>query len=156
MSSEITQVLVRPAAAEDAEPGARTLIASRRAAEATGNIPVGGHDDDDVVRWFVDEIMTTREVWVAESAGEIVGVLVLDETWLDHLYVRPDRSREGIGSLLLSAAAALRPDGVDLWVFQSNIAARGFYERHGLVEVERTDGAGNEESAPDIRYRLPR
>lgn len=156
MPPDITDVLVRPAAAEDAEPAARTLLASRRAAEAAGTIPVGRHDDADVVRWFVTEVMATREVWVAEAGGEVVGVLVLDEGWLDHLYVRADRGSQGIGSLLLSTAAALRPHGVDLWVFASNVAARGFYERHGLVEVERTDGSGNEERAPDIRYRLRR
>jgi hypothetical protein len=27
-----------------------------------------------------------------------------------------------------------------------------FYERHGFVEAERTDGRRNEERAPDIRY----
>ncbi len=33
--------------------------------------------------------------------------------------------------------------------------ARAFYARHGLVELERTDGAGNEERAPDIRMAWP-
>ena len=32
-----------------------------------------------------------------------------------------------------------------------NTPARGFYTRHGLVELERTDGAGNEEKQPDIK-----
>jgi hypothetical protein len=38
-----------------------------------------------------------------------------------------------------------------LWVFESNVPARRFYELHGFVAVERTDGAGNEERAPDVR-----
>ena len=33
--------------------------------------------------------------------------------------------------------------------------ARAFYRHHGLVELERTDGAGNEEKAPDIRMAWP-
>jgi hypothetical protein len=28
-----------------------------------------------------------------------------------------------------------------------------FYQRHGFVPVERTDGAGNEEREPDVRYQ---
>ncbi len=32
-------------------------------------------------------------------------------------------------------------------------ALQRFDERHGFVEVERTDGSGNEERAPDVRYR---
>jgi hypothetical protein len=47
---------------------------------------------------------------------------------------------------------ALRPDGFELWVFAVNTRARRLYERHGLVAVEFTDGAGNEEGAPDVRY----
>ncbi len=42
---------------------------------------------------------------------------------------------------------------LDLWTFQSNIGAQRFYNRHGFLEVMRTDGAGNEERSPDIRYR---
>jgi hypothetical protein len=35
---------------------------------------------------------------------------------------------------------------------QVSQGAQRFYLRHGFVEVERTDGAGNEEHAPDIQY----
>jgi len=60
-------------------------------------------------------------------------------------------SYQGIGSLLLDVVEATHPEGYELWVFESNTGARRLYERRGLVEVERTDGAGNEEKAPDIR-----
>jgi len=36
-------------------------------------------------------------------------------------------------------------------VFESNTGARRLYERRGLVVLERTDGSGNEEKAPDLR-----
>ena len=36
--------------------------------------------------------------------------------------------------------------------FASNLPVQQFYVKHGFTEVERTDGAGNEERAPDIRY----
>ena len=129
------------------------MLASRRAAEQSGAIPADQHADAEVERWFAEQVMPSRDVWVAEQDGECVGVLVLDEAWLDHLYVLPDRCGQGIGSLLLEAARALRPGGFDLWVFESNTGAQRFYERHGLVVVERTDGSANAERAPDVRYR---
>jgi len=149
-------VLVRPATTDDARAAVRTLLASRRAAERSGAIPVDSHDDTEVESWFCERVMATREVWVAEQDGTCVGVLVLDEAWLDHLYVLPAWTGRGIGSLLLATARALRPAGFDLWVFQTNTAAQGFYEQHGLEVVERTDGSGNGEQAPDIRYRAGR
>lgn len=57
----------------------------------------------------------------------------------------------GIGEVLLAQAKRLRPRGLQLWTFQSNTGARRFYERHGFVAVEQTDG-DNEEGAPDVRY----
>jgi hypothetical protein len=41
-----------------------------------------------------------------------------------------------------------------LWTLQSNAGAQRFYLRHGFVEADRTDGADNEERAPDILYVL--
>jgi hypothetical protein len=35
---------------------------------------------------------------------------------------------------------------------QINVAAQRFYERHGFVCVQTTDGSRNDERAPDMRY----
>ncbi|MBA2532787.1 MAG: GNAT family N-acetyltransferase [Nocardioidaceae bacterium] len=150
------ELALRPADKSDAARAAQVLLVSRRAAENRSEIPVGVHSDDEVRRWFSDVVMVSREVWVAEAAGLLVAVLVLDDAWLDHLYVLPDHSGRGIGSALLDLAKAVRPDGFSLWVFQRNVPAQRFYLGAGLVEVERTDGNGNEERAPDIRYRWER
>ena len=58
----------------------------------------------------------------------------------------------GIGSQLVDLAKRVRPDGLQLWTFASNMGAQRFYERHGFVAVRRTDGRENEERAPDILY----
>ena len=50
-----------------------------------------------------------------------------------------------MGAALFDLVTSLRPDGFCLWVFESNTPARAFYRSRGCVELERTDGAGNEE-----------
>ena len=64
----------------------------------------------------------------------------------------PSLTGRGIGSALLAVAKRERPQGLRLWTFQSNTGAQRFYERHGFVEVRRTDGRDNEERAPDVLY----
>ena len=126
-----------------------------RAREAsTPLIPPPVHGEDDVRGWFRDVVLADREVWVGDLAGVVVAVLVLDEDWVDQLYVEPTLTGWGIGSLLLGHAKAQRPNGLQLWTFQDNTGARRFYERHGFAAIERTAG-DNEEGAPDIRYRWP-
>jgi len=39
-----------------------------------------------------------------------------------------------------------------LWTFQKNARARKFYESRGWVLTELTDGLGNEEKEPEVRY----
>ena len=80
------------------------------------------------------------------------GFAILAGDWLTHLYVHPDEIGTGVGHALFEHATALRPDGFQFWVFQQNEHARRFYEAHGAVAVEFTDGAGNEEKTPDVRY----
>ena len=58
---------------------------------------------------------------------------------------------------MAAGLSTLRSDairvGLELWTFQINATAQRFYERHGFVAVDRTDGSANEEREPDIRYR---
>jgi ribosomal protein S18 acetylase RimI-like enzyme len=104
-------------------------------------------------RAYVARRLTEDDVtmWVAELGDELLGFATCTPTFLDSLYIRPDLKGQGIGSLLLDVVEATHPDGYELWVFESNVGARRLYERRGLVEVERTDGSGNEEKSPDIR-----
>jgi GNAT superfamily N-acetyltransferase len=80
------------------------------------------------------------------------GFAIVDGDWLTHLYVHPEAIGTGVGHALFEHVAALRPDGFQFWVFQQNERARRFYDAHGAVAVEFTDGSGNEEKTPDVRY----
>jgi ribosomal protein S18 acetylase RimI-like enzyme len=57
-----------------------------------------------------------------------------------------------LGNQLMEVVRQRQPGELQLWTFQTNGAARRFYERHGFEAVELTDGAGNEEHWPDVRY----
>ena len=115
-------------------------------------IPVVHTDDEH--RWFVRELMLpNQEVWVAEEEREVVGFAAIKDDLLGHIYVHPRAQGNGIGTALLNKTKERRPDGFTLWTHQPNDGARRFYERRGCVAVEFTDGAGNEEKTPDVRYQ---
>jgi GNAT superfamily N-acetyltransferase len=147
-------VTVRRATVDDAVAIADLYSAARK--RAVPQMPPAMHTNAED-RAYVAARLAEDEVtmWVAEAEGEdgheLLGFASCTSTWLNGLYVRPDLKGRGIGSLLLDVVEATHPDGYELWVFESNLGARRLYERRGLVEVERTDGSGNEEKAPDIR-----
>lgn len=143
---------IRRGGADDARAAADLYLRARAAALHAGSIPAGVHDDDDVRGYFASHIVKTCELWVAEQDGALAGILVLDGDVVDQLYVEPGLTGRGIGSALLAVAKGERPQGLQLWAFQTNTGARRFYERHGFVEVRRTDGRDNEERAPDVLY----
>ena len=97
-------------------------------------------------------VIASQDVWVAEEAGRIVGFIALDGNVGTFFYVEPEAHRRGLGSALFDHVRGERHDGFTFWVFQANEAARRFYENRGCVPVELTDGSGNEEKTPDVRY----
>ncbi len=111
------------------------------------------HSDDEARAWIRDTLLPKAEVWVAEIAGRQVGYLALVDDILDHLYVGPEHQNQGVGSLLMAKAKALRPDGLRLYAFQRNQHARRFYEARGFVPVEFSDGRSNQEGEPDVLYQ---
>ena len=149
-----TELSLRPARKDEADAVAAVYLAARREAA----MPPGIHPEHEVRAWLASRLRDD-EVWVAETPetpqGRLAAYARMTETWLDDLYVAPEHARQGIGSALLDLVKSRRPDGFCLWVFEMNVPARAFYARHGLVELERTDGAGNEEKAPDVRMAWP-
>ena len=144
---------LRPLEPADVPAAADCWVRARRGAAA---IPPPVHPDDDARAHFAELLVPTREVWLAgDDDGAVVGVLVLGDTELEQLYVVPERTGQGVGAALLRRAQELRPGGLSLWTFSSNDGARRFYARHGFVDVDRTDGSGNEERAPDVRLAWP-
>jgi chorismate mutase len=147
------EVTLRPATTADAVAMAGVHVACREA--NVPSMPPMVHDRSTTDRWVRGRLEGGSTGWVAERDGSVVGYLVLTDDWLDDLFLAPGETGHGLGTALLDVVKAERPDGFCLWVFASNSGARRFYARHGLVELETTDGAGNEERAPDVRMAWP-
>ena len=140
---------VRQAEVADAHAIADLYSAARVA--AVPMMPPAMHTNAEDRQWMAARLTEDHEAWLAERDGELLGYALMTATWLDHLFITPEQTGQGIGGVLLDVVKSLRPDGFELWVFESNVGARAFYRHRGLVEVERTDGAANEEKAPDVR-----
>jgi putative acetyltransferase len=104
------------------------------------------HTYDEHLAWFGTRLREDEAYLLGR------GFALLHDDWLTHLYVHPDAIGTGVGHALFEHVTTLRPEGFQFWVFQQNGRARRFYQAHGAVAVEFTDGAGNEERTPDVRY----
>jgi GNAT superfamily N-acetyltransferase len=100
------------------------------------------HSEAEDRRYIAEQVLGTAEVLLVRRSDGPVGFVALRGDMVEHLYVRPDAQRAGVGRALLEAAKRRRPAGLRLWVFQRNQVARAFYARHGFTEVELTDGGG--------------
>ncbi|MFI7008894.1 GNAT family N-acetyltransferase [Streptomyces sp. NPDC050145] len=143
------EILLRRAHAADAHAAADVWLRSYAAALPTVRC---AHDESDVRDWFARVLVPQYETWVAVTGNRTVGVLVINNSELKQLYLDPDWRGQGLGNRLMALAKQQSPDGLSLWTFQVNGPARRFYQRHGFVEVERTDGQCNDEREPDVRY----
>lgn len=109
------------------------------------------HSAEDDLNFVADRMLPSSTVWVAEDDAVLAGFIAFRADWIDHLYVAPERQGQGVGPALLEKALE-SGEPRQLWTFQQNDRARRFYESRGFKAVEHTDGAGNEEKTPDVRY----
>ncbi len=149
------EAVLRAARANDAGDCALTYLRSREF--ALPEVPCI-HDESEVRRWMADEVIGHADVTVAEVDGLVVGLMVLvagrnRTAWIEQLYLDPAWMGRGLGRRMIERAVERAPGGLQLWTFAANAGARRFFEREGFVAAEFTDGEGNEERAPDVRYQ---
>lgn len=136
--------MLTPATPEDAAPLAQILGDWLR---NTRWIPVLHDRAEDL--GFVTRMIATHHVLVARSPDPM-GFIAVKQGDIAGFYVAQTHRSRGIGKALLDAVKIDEPR-LALWTFQANTRAIAFYSRHGFAEVERTQGAGNEEHLPDVR-----
>ena len=104
---------------------------------------------------FFTRVLARAEAatWLAVSsiAGEPMGFITFCPGAVEHLYVHPAHQGQGLGTALLRLAMQENTE-LKLWTFQRNANARRFYESHGFIADRMTEGMGNEEREPDMRY----
>ncbi|MCI2394368.1 GNAT family N-acetyltransferase [Aliiroseovarius sediminis] len=104
-------------------------------------------DEKGFARMLVDRGWTV----VARERGRVQGFLARDGGEVHALYLSPAARGRGMGKALLDHAKTASAD-LALFAFQANEGACRFYQREGFTEAFRTDGAGNDENLPDIRF----
>ena len=115
----------------------------------TGWMPVLHSREQDIA--FLARMIGSHHVLVARDAeGAPLGFIAVKQGDIAGFYLAEAARGRGIGKVLLDAAKGREPR-LALWTFQANTGAIAFYTREGFAEVERTDGAGNEEGLPDVR-----
>jgi GNAT superfamily N-acetyltransferase len=138
--------MIRRATADDAPTISDLFVRARDEMTYLPRIPE--HVRPLLGGWFLER----AELWVLEEEGRVLGFAGVSGSELTHLYTDPPAQKRGVGRALLDHVKSLRPDRLQLWVFQKNEAARRFYERHGFQLVRLTDGATNMEQEPDALY----
>ena len=139
-------IFIEPATAADAGPLARILGDWVR---ETQWMPVLHSREDDL--GFVQRMIVGDRALVARDPhGTARGFIAVRQCDIAGFYVATAARRQGIGKALLDAAKA-GERRLALWTFAANTGAIALYIREGFTEVERTDGACNEERLPDVR-----
>ncbi|MEM8537216.1 MAG: GNAT family N-acetyltransferase [Pseudomonadota bacterium] len=101
---------------------------------------------------FASMMIDRGWVTVAEIYQGVAGFSSLSDGVLHALYVRDTARGQGIGTALLDRCKRDVKD-LTLWTFQANTRAQSFYLRHGFQEIERSDGARNDEGLPDVKFQ---
>ena len=141
-------VEIRQADAADAATIAHIHLSSRAA--TMPYLPPQKRTHEQVTRWAEEVLLKECRTWVAVLGGEVLGYAALEGDVLEHLYLRPDVRRHGIGTLLLEEVKLSSPGGLRLHVFEQNTEARAFYQRHGFTVLGTDDGSGTMENLPDL------
>lgn len=145
------EITLRLATRADADAIAALFATSRRLLTFLPDL----HTVEEDQVFVRDRVLVDYRVSVAERQGVILGFIAELDGWVEHLYVEATELGTGIGSALIADAQS-RNHGLQLWCFADNLRARSFYEKHGFVAVEFTEGTNNEEKTPDILYRWTR
>jgi chorismate mutase/ribosomal protein S18 acetylase RimI-like enzyme len=140
-------LVLRPATRDDLASVHEVFVA----ASAGPGQPAETRSPQEVLVWVEDLPTRGQEIWLATRDDTVLGFVSLRGSWVPLLFVHPERPARGVGAALLDLVKGLRPHGFGLRVHAENTRARDFYRRHGLIELESTDGSGYDDGAADVQ-----
>ena len=94
---------LRHAQPEDVEAVIAVITRARRTMEYLPQL----HTHEEHLGYF-GRMIREHEAWVAEEDGRVLGVAVLSESMLEHLYVDPDAQSRGLGGQFMARARERR------------------------------------------------
>ncbi len=135
---------IRRFAAQDAQ-AVTTLIENTLLVSNTGHYTV--EEISRLAAGYSQETMralsSRADVWVYEEEAIVQGVVCLDRSTLQALFVAPDRQGHGIGRALMRVAeASARRRGVAALEVPASLTAVGFYERVGFRSLGPGSSSG--------------
>jgi ribosomal protein S18 acetylase RimI-like enzyme len=89
------------------------------------------HSSEDYVGYYRHVVFSECEIWIVQDGKVPVGFCAFRDEWIDHLNFLPSHVGRNLGPLLLNKAKE-KQARLQLWVFQQNVRAISFYERHGF------------------------
>ncbi len=137
-------VAIRRALPSDVDAVVALFVAAHRAGEAVLPPLASAVETQASIALQV----ASAEVWVADADGQVIGMLVLEQHHIAHLYVAEVYQHQGIGGRLVDQAKRLSPTRLDLVTAERNLGARRFYEEQGFFAV----GRGGSPNRSDLRY----
>jgi len=110
------------------------------------------HSIDEQLAFLRGVIVPSNDVFLAveENSDRVVGMMAVDGTELNQLYIHVDHQRKGLGKRLIELAKKMSPGRLLLYTFEVNTGARQFYEKLGFKIIAR--GFEKEWQLSDIRY----
>jgi len=103
-------------------------------------------------RYYFHSVISKKcAVWLAENEEGLLGMMALQDDFIDQLFVATTAQGQGVGTALLNKALELSPDRLRAFTFQKNRAARAFFEKHNFLIVD-AGLSPTPENEPDLEY----
>jgi GNAT superfamily N-acetyltransferase len=89
---------------------------------------VYGYPDE----WFAETALESMQVFIAEATDHPVGVIVLDGSAIEYIYVDEASRKKGLGGDLITLVAALKPTGLHVTRTDLGPELQHLLEGHGF------------------------